>query len=124
MAAAFLPLGLFAVAVEGNPLAVRWTSTALASLVYLALLGSVVAASLNYWLLQRMEATKVLLMGLAEPPLAMMLGAALLDETFSARALVGTVFILISVALVLEVIPTARVLSLRPIQRRSSDGHQ
>lgn len=121
MLAAFVPLATLAAIVEGNPLALRWTTRALVSLVYLSLLGSV-ATWLNYWLLQRMEATKVLLMGLLEPPLAMMLGAAAVDETFSGRALVGTVCILVSVALVLEVIPARRVVSLRPVHRRSGDG--
>jgi drug/metabolite transporter (DMT)-like permease len=108
MAAAFVPLTIFAIAVEGNPLALAWTPKTLAALLYLALLGSVVAAWLNYWLLQRMEATKVLLMGLAEPPVAMMIGAVALGETFSGRAIAGTVCILVSVALVLELIPAGR----------------
>ena len=115
MLSALVPLTAFAAFVEGNPLAVRWTSTALVSLLYLALFGSVMATWLNYWLLQRMEATKVLLMGLAEPPLAMMLGAVALGETFSARALAGTLCILISVALVLELIPATRLSSLHPV---------
>jgi drug/metabolite transporter (DMT)-like permease len=115
---------MFAALVEGNPLAVRWTPTALASLIYLALFGSIIATWLNYWLLQRIDATKVLLMGLAEPPIAMMLGAAVLDETLSAKGVAGTICILVSVALVLEIIPPARVLSLRPIGGRSSDGKE
>ena len=122
MLSAIVPLTLFAAIVEGNPLAIRWTTTGLVSLLYLALLGSVIATWLNYWLLQRMDATKVLLMGLFEPPLAMMIGTAALGETFSRQALGGTVCILLSVALVLEVIPVGRVLSLRPIQKRSGNG--
>jgi drug/metabolite transporter (DMT)-like permease len=124
MVSALLPLTMFAALVEGNPLAVRWTPTALASLIYLALFGSIIATWLNYWLLQRIDATKVLLMGLAEPPIAMMLGAAVLDETLSAKGVAGTICILVSVALVLEIIPPARVLSLRPIGGRSSDGKE
>ena len=120
MSAALVPLITFAVIAEGNPLSVEWTRRALVSLLYLSLLGSVIATWLNYWLLKRMAATKVLLMGLLEPPLAMLLGAAALDETFSTRALAGTICILVSVALVLEVIPGARVLSLRPVHRRWS----
>ena len=122
--AALLPLTIFAAAVEGNPLDVRWTRSALFSLLYLALLGSVLAAWLNYWLLQRMHATKVLLMGLAEPPLAMLLGAAVLGESFSGRAVFGTVCILVSVALVLDVLPFGRILSLRPLRGGSTDGQE
>ena len=122
MAAAFLPLTIFAVIVDGNPFAVRWTPAALGSLLYLALFGSVVAAWLNYWLLKRMEATKVLLMGLIEPPLAMLLGAAVLGETFSGRAVAGTVCILVSVALVMEVIPAPRLPVLVAAGRRGGAG--
>ena len=124
MAAAIVPLTVFAIAVEGNPLGVRWTTKTLVALLYLALLGSVVATWLNYWLLQRMEATKVLLMGLAEPPIAMALGAVALGETFSARAVAGTVCILVSVALVLELIPFTRLLLLRSVAPRVLDDRE
>lgn len=63
---------------------------------------------LNYWLLKRMDATKLLVMGLAEPPIAMMLGAAILDETLSARMITGTICILVSVGVVLELVPYRR----------------
>lgn len=122
MLSALVPLTMVAAVVEGNPAAVRWTATALGSLLYLSLLGSVVASWLNYWLLQRMDATKVLLMGLAEPPVAMLLGAAVLGETLSGRGIAGTVCILVSVALVLEVLPAGGIASLRPLQGRSSGG--
>lgn len=124
MAAAFVPLTIFAIVVEGNPLAVQWTAKTVVALLYLALLGSVIAAWLNYWLLRRMEATKVLLMGLAEPPIAMILGVVALGETFSARAVAGTICILVSVALVLEVVPVGRMLSLRSVAARPVDDHE
>ena len=122
MLAGFVPLMLLAIALEGNPLGIRWTPKTLAAVLYLALFGSVLAAWLNYWLLQRMDATKVLSMGLAEPPLAMILGALALGETFSGRALAGTICILVSVALVLEVVPSGRARSsLRFLRLRSAD---
>jgi drug/metabolite transporter (DMT)-like permease len=43
---------------EGDPFAVRWTTPALASVLYLALAGSVTAFWLNYWLLTRVGPTK------------------------------------------------------------------
>jgi drug/metabolite transporter (DMT)-like permease len=55
-----------------------------------------------------MDATKLLVMGLAEPPIAMMLGAAILHETLSTRAIIGTICILVSVGVVLELVPPAR----------------
>lgn len=103
MLSAFVPLLAYAIWREGNPLALAWTSSALASVVYLALLGSVAGAWLNYWLLKRIGATRLLLMGLIEPLLAVLLGAAFLDETLSGSALVGGALILVSVAFALDV---------------------
>lgn len=67
--------------------------------------GSITGTWLNYWLLKRMDATKVLVMALAEPPIAMMLGAAILDETLSTRMIAGTICILVSVGVILELVP-------------------
>ena len=103
MFSAFVPLLAYATWREGNPLAVTWTSSALASVLYLALLGSVAGAWLNYWLLKRIGATRLLLMGLIEPLVAVLLGAAFLDETLTGRALVGGVFILVGLAFALDV---------------------
>lgn len=98
-----VPLLLYAAWREGNPLDVRWTRAALGSVVYLALLGSVAGAWLNYWLLRRIGATRLLVMGLIEPPLAALLGAVVLNETFNGRTIAGTVLILVSVGLALDV---------------------
>ena len=111
MLAALLPLSGLALIAEGNPLAVRWTTRATIALFYLAVVGSITATWLNYWLLKRMDATKVLVMGLAEPPIAMMLGAVILHETLSARMIAGTACILVSVGVVLEVVPRRRALT-------------
>ena len=108
MSAALLPLGSLALVLEGNPLEIQWTTKAAVALLYLAGVGSVTATWLNYWLLKRMDATKVLVMGLAEPPVAMMLGAAILDETLSPRMIAGTICILVSVSVVLELVPYRR----------------
>lgn len=102
MIAAFVPLALYAAVVEGNPLAVKWTTTALASVVYLALLGSVVAAWLNYWLLSRVGAVNLLVMGLVEPIIAIILGAWFLGESMNARAFAGGAVILFSVLLTMK----------------------
>ena len=98
MIAALLPLLIYATAVEGNPLAVQWTRRALVAACYLALLGSVVAAWLNYWLLSRVGAVNLLVMGLIEPIIAILLGSWFLGEDMSSRAIVGAVVILGGVA--------------------------
>lgn len=102
MIAAFVPLTIYAALVEGNPLSIEWTTTAVTSAVYLALLGSVVAAWLNYWLLSRVGAVNLLVMGLVEPIIAIMLGAWFLDESMNGRAIVGGAVILFSVVLTMK----------------------
>jgi drug/metabolite transporter (DMT)-like permease len=97
MSAAFVPLLVYGWTVEGNPLALHWTGSALLSAVYLALAGSVLAAWLNYWLLSRVGAVNLLVMGLIEPLIAILLGAWILGESMNARALFGGVLILTSV---------------------------
>jgi drug/metabolite transporter (DMT)-like permease len=101
MVAAFVPLLVYAWAVEGNPFRIQWTATALSAALYLALLGSILAAWLNYWLLKRVGAVNLLVMGLVEPVIAILLGAWFLGETMNARALLGGAIILVSVALTL-----------------------
>jgi drug/metabolite transporter (DMT)-like permease len=104
MMAAIGPLGVYAVLVEGNPLRVQWTAAAAFSLLYLALLGSIAGAWLNYWLLKRIGATRLLVMGLVEPLIAVLLGVILLGETMTGWTLVGGVCIIVSVALVLDLV--------------------
>jgi drug/metabolite transporter (DMT)-like permease len=48
-------------------------------------------------LLPRVGAVNLLLMGLVEPPIAVLLGAWILDETMNARAAAGAAMILVSV---------------------------
>ena len=103
MLAAIGPLLAYAAVVEGSPLAVNWTTTAVVSGLYLALMGSVAGAWLNYWLLKRIGATKLLSMGLIEPFIAVLLGAVVLGEQLSGRAIVGGIGIVLAVAIVLDV---------------------
>ncbi len=102
MLCGLVPLLAYGLIREGNPLKFNWTLTAVASLLYLALAGSVAAFWLNYWLLRRMDATKVLLMAIVEPLVAVLLGALVLDEVVTARTLLGGVCILLGVWLILS----------------------
>jgi drug/metabolite transporter (DMT)-like permease len=101
MMVGLVPLLLIAVTREGNPFAVRWTVPAIASVLYLALAGSVTAFWLNYWLLKRIGATKLLVMSLVEPLIAVVLGALVLHEAFPAGTLLGGACILASTWMVL-----------------------
>jgi drug/metabolite transporter (DMT)-like permease len=65
--------------------------------------GSIVATWLNYWLLQRIGATTLLVTGLVEPVIAAVLGAAFLNESMNVRTFAGAAGILVSVAFILDV---------------------
>ena len=108
MVAAFIPLTIYALLIEGNPLELRWSTTAVTAAVYLALLGSVIAAWLNYWLLPRVGAVNLLIMGLVEPVIAIFLGAWFLNESMNVRAVLGGAVILFSVVLAMKQEPATR----------------
>lgn len=92
-----VPLVAVGRALEGSPFAFPWTPRAVLALFYLALVGSVVAFLLFYWLLRRMDVTKVLLIALVTPVLAVALGAAVLGERLGGPAFLGTAMILAGV---------------------------
>ncbi len=102
MSAAVVPLLIFGWTAEGDPFALQWTRNAVVSAVYLALAGSVLAAWLNYWLLARVGAVNLLVMGLIEPLIAIVLGAWILGEAMNPRALTGGALILVSVWLAMS----------------------
>ena len=108
MAAALGPLAIYAFLVDGNPLGAGWTRASTLSVAYLALVGSIAGAWLNYWLLPRIGATRLLVMGLVEPLVAVLLGAIFLGETMTGWTLAGGILIVVSVALVLDVLGPSR----------------
>lgn len=101
MLAAVGPLLVLALVVDGSPQSLRWTRAAVVSLLYLSLAGSVLAFWLNYWLLQRMSATALLVMGIVEPLIAVVLGAIVLDESMPPGSAAGAVAILASATMML-----------------------
>ena len=101
MIVGLIPLLAIAFTREGNPLAAHWTPPAIASVLYLALAGSVTAFWLNYWLLKHIGATKLLAMSLVEPLIAVVLGALILHEALPAGTLLGGSCILASTWMVL-----------------------
>ncbi len=70
-------------------------------LLYLALVGSVLAFLLFYWLLNRVAVTNLLTISLITPPLAVALGWLVAGETLSLWALLGAALVLLGVALIL-----------------------
>ncbi len=89
-----IPLLVIGIPLEGNPLGFRWTPMALISLCYLAVVGSVIAFLLYYWLVHNMDVTKSMLIALVTPVVAVVLGMIVLNEEISWRTLVGGAMIM------------------------------
>jgi drug/metabolite transporter (DMT)-like permease len=98
--AAAVPLAVAAFLLEGWPTTARWSPAAITALVYLGVVASVIAFGLNYWLLRRIDASLMLLMGVAEVPVAVALGVIFLDEQLHARTLTGAGCVALGVALI------------------------
>ncbi len=85
---------------EGNPLQFHWTPIALISMLYLAVVGSVIAFLLYYWLVLNMDVTKSMLIALVTPVVAVLLGMLVLDEQIGWRTLAGGAMIILGIALI------------------------
>ncbi len=99
--AGLVPLAIAGFAVEGAPRTSAWSAHAMGALLYLGLVCSVLAFWLNYWLLERMDTSAMLMMGVAEVPIAIALGAAIFDERIPSGTLAGATLILAGVVLIL-----------------------
>jgi drug/metabolite transporter (DMT)-like permease len=96
-AVGLVPLATMALAVEDAPPLTAWSVATWGALLYLAVGASVVAFYLNYWLLARMDASAMLMMGVVEVPIAVVLGAWFLGEQLPADILVGGFVVLAGV---------------------------
>jgi drug/metabolite transporter (DMT)-like permease len=77
------------------------------SLVYLILVGSVVAYTAYGWLLHNAPPTLVATYAYVNPVVAVLLGTLLADETLSARTLAGGAVIVVAVVLIVTAKPRA-----------------
>jgi drug/metabolite transporter (DMT)-like permease len=96
-AAALVPLLCLGVVTEGTPMPAQWSAAAWGAIAYLAVAASVVAFWLNYWLLARMDASAMLMMGVAEVPIAVLLGAVFLHERMPRGTVLGGTCVLFAV---------------------------
>ena len=85
---------------EGNPLRLHWTPMALIALFYLAVVGSVIAFLLYYWLVLNMDVTKSMMIALVTPVIAVLLGMLVLDEQIGWRTLAGGAMIMLGIAFI------------------------
>lgn len=100
MAAGCVPLLVGGAVLEGNPFRFHWSGTALIALAYLTVVGSVAAFLIYYWLMRHTEVTRVLLIPLVSPLVAVALGAVFLGEAVGWGGALGGSAILAGVGLV------------------------
>jgi drug/metabolite transporter (DMT)-like permease len=95
-----VPLLMIGIATEGNPFAFRWTRMAVVALFYLAIVGTVCAFLMYYWLVQHMDVTNTMLIALVTPVIAVALGIVVLDEKLNWRMVFGGVMIIGGIAII------------------------
>ena len=96
----FVPLLAIGIPTEGNPLNFHWTTRAVICLLYLVVVGSVVAFALYYWLVRNMDVTNTMLIALVTPVVAVVLGMVVLHEKLNWRLLAGGACIISGIALI------------------------
>lgn len=85
---------------EGSPMNLHWTPVAAGSLVYLAVVGSVTAFLLYYWLVKRVDVTKTMLISLVTPVIALLIGWLVRGEGLSWRLAIGSAAIISGISLI------------------------
>jgi drug/metabolite transporter (DMT)-like permease len=91
---------LYSLLVEGNPLNFHWSWVAVICVLYLALVGTIAAFWLYYWLLSRIESTKAMMISLVTPLLAVLVGAVTIGERLPPQTFAGGLMIVASIALI------------------------
>ena len=94
------PLLVLGAVLEGDPFDHRWSMLSALALAYLALIGSVLAFLLYFWLVTKIEVTKTMLISLVTPVTALLIGWLALDERLSWRVAAGSAAILAGIWLI------------------------
>lgn len=102
-----IPLWIVGIVREGNPAAFRWTWLAAFCVLYLAVVGSILAFWLYYWLLSKIDVSKAMMIALVTPLVAVVVGS-FFGERLDIRTLAGGALILLSVFLIV----------VRPLMRK------
>lgn len=100
MLCGILPIIIYALTVEGNPLKMNWTWRAIGAVFYLSICGTIAAFWLYYWLLSQVESTKAMMISLVTPLIAVIVGWIFLGETLPAQTVFGGILILASIGLI------------------------
>lgn len=93
------PLFLFTYALFGDGVPAVMPERSVAAILYLGSVGSVLGFVMYFYVLARVEASRVALITLITPVLALLLGSALNGEVISERVWTGSVMILFGLAL-------------------------
>jgi len=97
-----IPLLLIGIPLEGNPFKFHWTLMSVVALAYLAVVGSVIAFILYYWLVHNIDVTKSMLIALVTPVVAVILGMIVLREELNWRTIVGGAMIMLGVGFIVR----------------------
>lgn len=100
MSCGVIPIIIYALIKEGNPLDFNWTWQAIVCILYLTIFGTIVAFWLYYWLLSKIESTKAMMISLVTPLLAVVIGAIFLGEKLPPQTFFGGILILASIGLI------------------------
>jgi drug/metabolite transporter (DMT)-like permease len=87
---------------------VRWTAAAVGSVAYLAVVGSVIAFGLYFWLMRFARATRLSVIAYVTPVVALSLGAVAGDEPLGINTVTGTGLILLGVWMSHRRYPTSK----------------
>jgi drug/metabolite transporter (DMT)-like permease len=85
--------------VEERHAEAHWTAQAIGSVVYLALVGTVLAFTLYFWLLRHAEAWRLSVIAYLTPAIALVMGTLVGGEPFTVWTLTGSLTILVGVVL-------------------------
>jgi drug/metabolite transporter (DMT)-like permease len=80
----------------------HWSGSAIATVAYLAVVGTALAFGLYFWLLRHTSAYRMSLIAYGTPPIAVLCGATVLDEPITGWTLTGMAAILGGVLLVMR----------------------
>ena len=84
---------------------VRWTGTAIGTVLYLALFGSVAAFVIFYTLLKQFAGSTLVFITYVFPVVAIALGYILLGETIELQSLIGTGIIMVGIVVATRPVP-------------------
>jgi drug/metabolite transporter (DMT)-like permease len=99
-----------------DPATISWQGVV--AILYLVVFGSIIGLNCYLWLLTRVPAPKVATYALVNPVVAMILGAAVLDETVTPLAIIAALLVLLGVALIVfQDLPFVRALTARSAGR-------